>query len=284
MAPEAKSHDLLYVSGGCGGVCVLTYPGGKMVGALAEPGAEGLCVDSAGDIFVVNFWGPSESAGDIVEYAHAGTTPIQTIADPGFYPQACSVDQVTGDLAIANEAGALPGGGPGNVTIYHTSTKTFVGYRDAKIYYYSFVAYDDAGNLFVDGSNPAPFRLARLSTSHKFTNIKVNQTIGFPRNLQWSGKNLAIAATPNLIDHVAIAGSKGTVVSKTVLDGPVTAIEVQFWIDGRTIAVPYGAQSDDIYEVGLWKYPAGGKPTKVIQNTQFSNELFGVTISPAQSR
>jgi hypothetical protein len=286
IAPEAKSHDLLYVSGGCGGVCVFTYPGGKMVGSLAELAAEGLCVDTAGDVFVVNFWGPSESAGNIVEYAHGGTVPIQTLADPGFYPQACSVDKVTGNLAVANEGGALPGGGPGNVTIYTRSPRNFTGYRDKKIYYYYFVGYDDAGNLYVDGSNPAPFQLARLSTDKKFTNIKVNQTIGFPGNLQWAGKNLAIgtAAAPNLIYHVAVTGSKGTVVSKTVLDGPVTAIEVQFWIQDHAIAVPYGTQSDDIYEVGLWKYPAGGKPAKTIQNGQFSNDLFGVTVSPARPR
>ncbi len=285
MAPEAKSSDLLYVSGGCGGVCVFAYPGGKMVGALAEPAAEGLCVDPGGDVFVVNFEGPSESAGNIVEYAHGGTTPIHTFADPGFYPQACSVDK-NGNLAVANTGGALPRGGPGNVTIYTRSSKNFVGFRDRKIYYYYFVAYDDDGSLYVDGDNPGPFQLAKLSTTKKFTNIKVNQTIGFPGNLQWDGKNLAIgtAATPNLIYHVAVAGSKGTVVSKTVLDGPVTAVEVQFWIQDRTIATPYGTQNDAIYEVGLWKYPTGGKPAKVIQNGQFSNELFGVTVSPARAR
>ena len=108
-------------------------------------------------------------------------------------------------------------------------------------------------------------------TTKKFTNIKVNQTIGFPGNLQWDGKNLAIgtAATPNLIYHVAVAGSKGTVVSKTVLDGPVTAVEVQFWIQDRTIATPYGTQNDAIYEVGLGNIPPAASRRKSSKTVSF---------------
>ena len=32
MLPEAKNEDLIYATSGCGGVCMLSYPAGKLVG------------------------------------------------------------------------------------------------------------------------------------------------------------------------------------------------------------------------------------------------------------
>jgi hypothetical protein len=33
MLPEAKSEGLLYIADACGGLCISTYPAGKLVGA-----------------------------------------------------------------------------------------------------------------------------------------------------------------------------------------------------------------------------------------------------------
>ena len=48
---QAARGDLLYVAGGCGGTCVLSYPAGKVVGSLPVAGV-GLCSDKRGNIFL----------------------------------------------------------------------------------------------------------------------------------------------------------------------------------------------------------------------------------------
>ncbi|MGD1068155.1 MAG: hypothetical protein ABR975_15205, partial [Vulcanimicrobiaceae bacterium] len=64
MAPNTTSQDLLYVTGACGGICVFSYPGGSLVGELADsntPISE--CVDKSGDVFVIDFGGEGGTGG-----------------------------------------------------------------------------------------------------------------------------------------------------------------------------------------------------------------------------
>jgi hypothetical protein len=45
---------LVYVSGGCGGVCVLSYPDGKLVSSISLSGIrKGACSDNTGNVFVL---------------------------------------------------------------------------------------------------------------------------------------------------------------------------------------------------------------------------------------
>jgi hypothetical protein len=113
MAPDAKKQDLLYISDVSDNeVTVYSYPSGKLEGTLT--GFEvptGLCSDKAGDVFVTDF-----EASEILEYAHGGTTPIATLSDPGQWPSGCSVDPMTGNLAVSNDE--TPSVGEGNLAIY----------------------------------------------------------------------------------------------------------------------------------------------------------------------
>ncbi|MGA9946057.1 MAG: hypothetical protein WBP75_13570, partial [Candidatus Cybelea sp.] len=96
MAPDATKQDLLYVSDwGTGDVYAYSYPKRKLQGKLTGLMPTGLCVDKKGDVFVDN-------SREILEYAHGGTSPIATLDDSGSYPTVCSIDRVTGDLAVAN--------------------------------------------------------------------------------------------------------------------------------------------------------------------------------------
>jgi hypothetical protein len=87
-AKDAWSGDLLYVATG-GDVYVLSYPSGKVVGRLGVAGADSLCSDKAGDVFVVGGAGQT-----ILEYSHRGKL-IQTLAVYDV-PSSCSVDPTTG--------------------------------------------------------------------------------------------------------------------------------------------------------------------------------------------
>jgi len=279
MARNASSQDLLYVTGACGGICVLTYPGGTLVGQLADSNSPyGECVDKAGDVFVADFGGEGGTAA-ILEYAHGGTKPIATLGDPGYYPESCSIDPTTGNLAVTNDNGpvAIYAGAKGDPTYY----------TDSKAYLLGFCAYDDKGNLFVNGEyvgsgNYALVEMPKGSTT--FKSIKLEKPPSFWYDIQWAGKYLAIADSSSVIYHVAISGTRGTIVGSTLLNGPVSIIEVQFWIRGSTIIEPYGA-TDTPDEIGFWKYPTGGKLRKTIGGSVFgSAELFGTVVSPATSR
>jgi hypothetical protein len=283
MAPNTSSQDLLYVTGACGGICVFSYPGGTLVGELADSNAPfGECVDKSGDVFVIDFGGEGGTAG-IVEYAHGGTSPIATLTDPGYYPQACSIDPTTGNLAVTNESAV--NGDTGVVAIYVDAKGDATDYLDPKIYYMGFCAYDDKGNLFVDGQydHKGTFAFAEVPKgSSNFKSIKLTQRPSSPLNLQWAGKYIALADSSTVIYHVTVKGSKGTLVGTTLLNGPVSGTEVQFWIQGGTIVAPYGTGTSHD-EVGFWKYPTGGRVRKSIDGSEFDDaELFGTVVSLAR--
>ncbi|HEV3092114.1 MAG TPA: hypothetical protein VGX91_11815 [Candidatus Cybelea sp.] len=279
VVPNTSSSDLLYVTGDCGGVCVFTYPDGVLVQQLSDSDSPfGECVDKAGDVFVADFGGDTGTAA-ILEYAHGGTSPIATLSDPGYYPESCSIDPTTGNLAVTNDAGpvAIYAGAKGDPTYY----------TDPKAYLNGFCTYDDKGNLFVDGGSRGRgnYALVELPKGrHTFKSIKLDSPPSFWYDIQWAGKYLAIAESATVIYHVAISGTKGTTIGSTVLNGPVSGIEVQFWIQRGTIVQPYG-MSDLPDNIGFWKYPNGGKLRKHIGGSQFGNgELIGTVVSPATSR
>lgn len=279
MAPNTSSRDLLYVTGDCGGICVFSYPDNTLVGQLSDSNSPfGECVDKAGDVFVADFGGGTGTAA-ILEYAHGGTTPIATLSDPGYYPEACSIDPTTGNLAVTNDGGPL--------AIYTGAKGDPTYYTDPKADPIGFCAYDDKGDLFVDGEYVGSGNYALLEMpkgSDTFKSIKLNSPPSFWYDIQWAGKYLALADSPTVIYHVAISGAKGTIIGSTVLNGPASGIEVQFWIQGGTIIEPYGT-SDLPDEIGFWRYPSGGKLRKKISGSQLGDgELFGTVVSPATSR
>jgi hypothetical protein len=144
-----------------------------------------------------------------------------------------------------------------------------------------FCAYDDKGDLFVDGQydHQGTFELDELPKgSSKFKSIKLTQPPQYPLDIQWAGQYVALAASSTVIDHVSVKGSKGRVVGTTLLSGPASIIEVQFWTQGGRIVVPYGAGSSPD-EVGFWKYPTGGRVRKSIYG---SSEQFGTVVSLAR--
>lgn len=279
MAPNTSSRDLLYVTGDCGGICVFSYPDNTLVGQLSDSNSPfGECVDKAGDVFVADFGGDTGTAA-ILEYAHGGTTPIATLSDPGYYPEACSIDPTTGNLAVTNDGGPL--------AIYTGAKGDPTYYTDPKADPIGFCAYDDKGDLFVDGEYVGSGNYALLEMprgSDAFKSIKLKSPPSFWYDIQWAGKYLALAESTTVIYHVAVSGAKGTVIGSTVLNGSVSGIEVQFWIQSGTIIEPYGT-SDLPDEIGFWRYPSGGKLRKKIGGSQLGDgELFGTVVSPATSR
>jgi hypothetical protein len=280
MLPAAAKNDLMYVADANDNqVDVYSYPHGKLVGSLT--GFEGLafmCVDAAGDVFIPNY-----GLSQILEYAHGGTSPIATLKDSGAVPYSCSIDPKSGNLAVANFS--IDHYDVGDVAIYRHAKgppKLYTLYDVGHEYY---CAYDNAGNLFVEGnsltSNDGSFGLEELLKGARlFGPITLQDIPAFPNGLQWAGTYLAIGtgtiAGPSSGDtyiyHVQISNFVGRTVGTTVVDenGPTA----NFFIDGSTIVVSGG---DTQPNVGFYRYPDGGAPTKSITQTA----PYGVVISLA---
>jgi hypothetical protein len=285
--PAAKNDDLLYVSDLIAQVVdIYTYRHGyKLVGTLTgffNP--EGLCVDKAGDVWVTN--DTSVGVHQITEYAHGGTTPIQTLNDPDGRANGCSVNPKTGDLAVADFWG--PSEGIGNVAVYAHASGTPAFYSNPNIYYYYYCGYDDRGNLFVDGeTETSVFGLGELAKGGNTLNfIPVNETIYLPGGVQWDGKYLAVGDQvavkhnfTSVIYQFSISGSVGTDVGTTILTG--SSQVAQFWIPRRhrggestRVIGPNQNGKDTLF----WDYPSAGNPIKTISG---ETDPIGATISLA---
>jgi hypothetical protein len=104
----------------------------------------------------------------------------------------------------------------------------------------SFAGYDDDGNLYVDGthteSSPT-FEFAELPKgTSTFTNITLNQTVGWPGSVQWDAKYTAVGeqVTPDVYEFL-VSGSAGTFEHTTPINGVIH--DNAFWIQDHRIAV-----------------------------------------------
>lgn len=146
VAPEARSQDLLYVSGNSGYVYIFSFPKGKLVGTLTGfQEVAGVCADAAGNVWVAN-----SADLDLVEYAHGGSAPIATLTDYESYPFSCSVNRRTGDLAVSNIF-SITQNGAGGIAIYPNATGARKLYEDSKIAEFYFDTYGPDGKIYVDG-------------------------------------------------------------------------------------------------------------------------------------
>ena len=268
MLGTARRKNLLYVSDQRGDVYVFSYPKGRPAGILtgfATPA--GLCSDSAGNVFVVD-----TNASRIVEFSHAGTKPIQTLYDFGYYPWGCSIDPISGNLAVTN-INQVPSG-PGSIAIYASARDTPVIHSDPNLVYPYLCGYDDRGNLFFSGlaASPPIEKIWELSRGGAFTIVPINQRFKQEAGIQWDGHYLAVGHAA-VIDRFAISGSHATLVGTTPLRD--AKLVLQFWIDGNNVIGPDFQKG----RVGFWNYPQGGEPNLTIRGLPI--ELFGSTVSRA---
>ncbi|MFY9737504.1 MAG: hypothetical protein WAK11_00485 [Candidatus Cybelea sp.] len=291
ILPSAKKSDLLYVSDLLAQVVdIYTYGKGyKLVGELTgffNP--EGLCVDKTGNVYVTN--DTSEGVYQITEYAHASTTPIRTLNDPDGRANGCSVDPTTGNLAVADFWG--PKEIIGNVAVYPKATGTPTSYSNTNIFYDYYCAYDDKGNLFVDGETEGSvFGLGELVKGGNTLNfVNVDETIYLPGGVQWDGKYLAVgdqvAVKHNFTSTIyqfSIDGSEATTVNTMILTGSNEV--AQFWIPrihngakrhyGDRLIAPNQDGKDTLF----YDYPTGGSPFATIPG---ETDPIGATLSLAK--
>ena len=270
MLPEAKGGDLLYVAAQ-GNSYVLTYPTGKLVGTINQ-GGNGACSDSSGNVYLVG--------NSVSEYSHGATKPSRTLSlsSP---PYSCSVDPVTGDVAVTlpevDEVAVFPSAS-GTPTIY-----------DPQVLDAQWCGYDDAGNLFVDGYAPSQIALAELpANGNAFLALTVNNpySVAYPRQVQWDGHHMTVEATVEShpskvlgILQLSISGSQADVISESRFNTRHAALSS--WIHNNRLIVPV-ADHGAIPNIGIWVYPKGGNAKKVVKKPAGATASFtGVTVSVA---
>jgi len=264
---SVRTADLLYVSDlGANSVDYLTYPEGKAAGTLTGFGSvAGLCSDKAGDVFVV------DEAGPVDAYAHGGSTPIRKLTTKGA-PYGCGVDPTSGDLALTNLSSVLYG----TIAIYpHAKGKPRI-YEDYAVSTTVFCGYDDAGNLFIDGTNRSgEFVLLELPKGKRgFRTFKLTRRVQNAGGVEWDGR------------YVAIADRGAGMIYRTTPTGKVAQIvklqrapEIEdFWLAGSTLIGP-NARSGGTVDV--WHYPGGGAPIKTMRDFL---DPIGVTLSASGRR
>lgn len=267
MLPQVNG-DLLYVSNYRNGtVGVYTYPEGSQVGTLtgfSKPLGE--CADAAGDVFIAN-----SGDRDVLEYAHGGSAPIATLKDSIYYPNGCSVDPTTGNLAVSNLQ-SKRGNGSGSIAIYHHARGNPKYYKGVQ--YYTSCGYDNEGNLFASGLANSDYvfeELPKGGNVFKYIRPRHFFAVGI---IQWDGKYLTneIPLTnASLIYRLEISGSNAHVIGATRLDG---AAGTSFIDRPRVIVAGAG-------EVDFFDYPAGKHPTKKISD---SNGPTGAVVSAASQQ
>ncbi|MGC1379982.1 MAG: hypothetical protein WA814_03020 [Candidatus Baltobacteraceae bacterium] len=276
LRASAKSGDLLYVANNSGNaIDVYTYPEGAPAGTLTGfTSPTGLCADRSGNIWVVNQG--SSGGGDLIEYAHGGTTPIATLGIPGRWGYGCAVDPSTGNLAVTS--------GNNEVSVFTAAQGAPTTYTDPAISSLRYCGYDNAGRLFLTGISDSGYsRLVELSGG-TFSNVSLNVAILFSGAVQWDGKYLAVeqgpyrARVPVTIYRLKIAGGRGTVKATVSLSSDKNSPSPypQFWIAGGTIV----QATDHEREIAIWNYPSGGSPEKVIQRAG-GLYLWGTAVSVA---
>jgi hypothetical protein len=288
MLPEAKSEDLLYVSGrnGQGGniVYVLSYPAGKQVGELTGLYAPvGLCTDKAGDVWIVN-----QGNNEVVEYAHGGTTEIGSVTIPGPAGYGCAIDPASGNLAVTYYSDF-----DGNVAIYKNASGSPVTYNDDYGPPFFFCTYDNKSNLFMSDNwgHGSPLLYELPNGSSDLVQISLNKDIGWPSEgpltIQWNGNALAYGGSPQppqarkgpvVIYEVRVSGTEGTLTRAVRL---VTGKpgDTQFWVQGKSVV----QATDGRTHIGVWRYPAGGEPTTLFRTPARGTPFSGLAVSVAPS-
>ncbi|MBV9056465.1 MAG: hypothetical protein JO351_07485 [Candidatus Eremiobacteraeota bacterium] len=267
MAPREKPDNLLYIANSYAAtVDVYSWRLLKQVGSLTGFSTPyTMCVDKAQDVYVADF-----GNGNIVEYAHGGTSPIKTLTQTYGPAIGCSVDPTSGNLAVSIFNGS------GTVLIYPNGSGTPTAYT-ANLTSVWPPSYDSSGNLFVEGYDNvsgAPALNELPAGSSTFSKITLPFSIVFPGCVAWDGKYVAVGDQGvNTIYQITVSGSTASLQGTTVLGGATDVF--QFFVPkfgngqvnpqgNRVVGADFGASAAD-----KWLYPVGGVPTKTI--TGFTN-------------
>lgn len=276
MGGGVANQDLLYVANGNGEVVVYRYWLHSIVGvltSLTQPMGE--CVDAKSDVYITD-----SGTQEIIEFAHGGTKPIKKLNDAPDTPVACSVDQISGDLAVANK----DGGTQSNIAIWSKGSGQPKHYNDSLFSNFIALAYDAKGNLLTTngGSYNSPAVFAWLPRGRtQLVNINVpgpnpSSPWTYVYGIQWDGKYFVI--DNYYLNRVALIHGEAYYVGTTNIYGGSFPIWIYDNKPGQQGAQAVGGSYSHSYSnVSYWHYPAGGNPYYKLSHGV--DQPLGITVS-----
>lgn len=280
MSPGAKTATLIYaVDSRTGEVNVYDYSNGQQVGTISGDfiiAAAG-CVDARGDVFL--------TAGEnVMEYAHGGTTPLQTYTPSHGQIVGCSID-AKGDLAVSTSS-------PGGVVIYAKGNpKHSVTYSNSECENQASMGYDNKGDVIGAGGGYDAIQICavlartRQETTLSTTGITINSADG----TMWDGKYIAVSdgeagseKEVTGIYQATLSGKTITSHNETFLDdtcyrglafvlNPFIVGTKNTPLNDREASVVVGVNADCFMSgsggLEYWHYPKGGNPYKTYATT-----------------
>lgn len=287
MGNDAKSEDLLYVSNGNAEVTVYEYWRHKLLGVLTDfSQPKGVCVDKNQNVYITDYTGQQ-----IVEYAHGGSKPIAKFDDAPDTPFSCSIDPISGNLAVANYDG---GSQTGNIAIWSNGNRTT--YSDSKVGAFQYCAYDNRGTLLAtNGQVKYPYTLSFAwlpENGNKLIDVNLpgpdpGFKWGYLTGLQWDGQYFVLEDSTRLFRESLIHG-QGYYVGYTSVGAsdwyPLGPFGFYTPIGGSRATQVIGGMTYEgggSYEVAFWKYPEGGSsPITTIKHGL--DEPYGIAVSLKQ--
>lgn len=262
-ADRSRDERLIYVVYPASGfIAIYTWSGNlytrKLLGPLSGP--QGACSDRSGHIFIT-----SSGSSTIAEFAHGGTRIIATLSDSGEYPAACSVDPISGSIAVTNYLST--DNGRGSVSIYRNGKSSPEVFVDRHIYAYGFCAYDSHGDLFVDGDRSLKngFEFAELPHGAKtFKNVALGLRMKYPGPMQWDGRDISIEDPRTDVYYRESGGKIVDTVRLKLNEG------YDFFIIAGQIATLAPRLGSSVV---FWNYPAGGQPTRSFRLNEQPNDV-----------
>lgn len=242
----SKEKTLLYISSAKkASVYVYNYPSGHQVATLVGfYGPAGLCSDGNGDVWVTDT-DPYTGTGYLDEYAPGRKHPIATLDEAGNSPQGCSVDPITGDLAVANDQN--------NIAIYPNAQAPPAYYSTTGLVNKpKTIAYDDSGNVYFASSSGHAAWLPAGAPGAMKLGLRPSPRRHGP--LRWDGQYLTVLESAGSHDDVwryELRGKSAKLVDRIELD----CCMGDYAIRGSILA----ATMPRLGEASVSRYPAGGK-------------------------
>ena len=267
----APGHALLYVSDAASGsVSFYSYPGLKFKGKITHFKHVGaVCADPRnGNVWVASGLGNP----DLAEFAHGSIKPIRKVKLIAVdVIEGCAVNPTNGDVALTEP---YQYDDPGTLLILSNANGKLTRYNRRNLFTYAFVAYDTAGNAFVDGSDGGgETSLDELPKGGKqLVNVTPHHWSLKPPGegaVQYDGTDLVVGKTKGGRVYQI---SDRNIVGMLELSG--TCLVRQFVIDDGSIIAPSACHSSG--KVLIYEYPSGGGPSAEITGFEWP---YAVAIS-----